>query len=309
MLKKLNVRGKYILLLVLRIPFEALRTFINSLFLKESFTAIEKSDFQKLSAVCGLFLLEFLILFAYNGTVWRFFGSLYARMQAGLKKLLLQSLMKKSVEEIDKKSTGDLLFSFNVDVEKALAIYGEPWNLVFLLNGIFNLIISSILVIQVSLKLFFLVIIFVLPLIIITNYVISSKLKQLQTEIQKVSGELTEMYASLINLFDIVRLYDCEDFLKNKIDNKNLELKKLSIKKGFYVALNAGLFPLIGLSGYLVLMICGGSMMLAGIITYSTLLYVCQLRGGILPATQMIINSSMNIKMNKVSLKRIREIL
>lgn len=163
--------------------------------------------------------------------------------------------------------------------------------------------------IQVSLKLFFLVIIFVLPLIIITNYVISSKLKQLQTEIQKVSGELTEMYASLINLFDIVRLYDCEDFLKNKIDNKNLELKKLSIKKGFYVALNAGLFPLIGLSGYLVLMICGGSMMLAGIITYSTLLYVCQLRGGILPATQMIINSSMNIKMNKVSLKRIWEIL
>ena len=85
MLKKLGIKKQYLQLLALRLPFESIRNLINALFLKQAFEAIEALDFVRLGVVCGLFLFANLLLFTYNGTVWRFFAAFYAGLQKKLK--------------------------------------------------------------------------------------------------------------------------------------------------------------------------------------------------------------------------------
>lgn len=310
MLKELgpDIRKKYIILLLFRTPFEAMRTLVYAFFLKISFDSINQLDSKKLLFICLFFLLENLGLFTYNGTIWQFFGKHYAHMQGRLNLFVMKKLLNKDVEEIDKLSSGDILTKLNQDSQMAMSIFGEPYNLVFLMNGICNLIVSSIFLINVSVKLFILVIAFVVPHVLINSYLIAPIQSKLQKKIQEISSELVDMYNSYINMADIIQLYDCNQFMLEKISRKNEEIRRLNVRKAIFGAISNAIMPLFGLSGYLVLLLSGANMISAGVITYGTLIYACQLRGGILPASMMIIKSIENICVNKVGVRRIAKI-
>lgn len=308
LLKTLGVKKKYISLLVHRTPFETMRNLLNALFLKYAFDSIQCANFKQLCVVCAVTFFANFLLFSYNCSIWRVFGAFYADMQAKLRVFLLNRLLHKPIEQIDSLSSGDVLLRLNSDTENAAAIYGEPWNIVFLANGLFNFIFSSLLMILLSGKLFVLVIAFVIPHVLLSCYVLAPAQFKIQKKVQNVSAELTDMYASFVNTADLSQLYDCKDFLLQKIECKNNELRRLNVKKSFVNAVSNAVMPLFGLSGYLVLMLTGADMISAGIISYGTLLYACQLRGGILPAAMMIIKSYTNICVNNVSLNRIEEL-
>lgn len=308
MLKKLGIKKQYLRLLALRLPFEAVRNLINALFLKQAFEAIEALNFVRLGVVCGLFLVANLLLFTYNGTVWRFFAAFYAGLQKKLKLYIFNKLLAKPIEEIDKLASGDVLLRINQDVQMTAAIYGEPWNLVFLVNGIANLLLSAILFCIFDSKLFLIVLAFVIPHILIITWIVSPRLSSIQNKIQKASADLTDMYESFVNLADTVFLYDCSDFFLKKIKIKNLELKLLFIKKALYKAIEHAVMPLFGITGYLVLMFLGAEKINAGIITLGALLYAFQLRGGVIMAANMIATSITTISVNKAGLKRLEEL-
>ncbi|BDC92031.1 ABC transporter transmembrane domain-containing protein [Treponema bryantii] len=308
MLKKLEIKKQYLQLLALRLPFEAVRNLINALFLKQAFEAIEALDFVRLDVVCGLFLFANLLLFTYNGTVWRFFAAFYAGFQKKLKLYIFNKLLAKPIEEIDKLASGDVLLRINQDAQMTAAIYGEPWNLVFLVNGIANLLLSAILFCIFDSKLFLIVLAFVIPHILIITWIVSPRLSSIQNKIQKASAELTDMYESFVNMADTVFLYDCSDFFLKKIKIKNLELKLLFIKKALYKAIEHAVMPLFGIMGYLVLMFLGAEKINAGIITLGSLLYAFQLRGGIIMSANMIATSVTTISVNKAGLKRLKEL-
>ncbi len=308
MLKKLGIKKQYLRLLALRLPFEAIRNLINALFLKQAFEAIEALNFVRLGVVCGLFLAANLLLFTYNGTVWRFFAAFYAGLQKKLKLYIFNKLLAKPIEEIDKLASGDVLLRINQDAQMTAAIYGEPWNLVFLVNGIANLLLSAILFCIFDSKLFLIVLAFVIPHILIITWIVSPRLSSIQNKIQKASADLTDMYESFVNLADTVFLYDCSDFFLKKIKIKNLELKLLFIKKALYKAIEHAVMPLFGITGYLVLMFLGAEKINAGIITLGSLLYAFQLRGGVIMAANMIATSITTISVNKAGLKRLEEL-
>lgn len=308
MLKKLEIKKQYLQLLALRLPFEAFRNLINAFFLKQAFEAIEALNFVRLGVVCGLFLVANLLLFTYNGTVWCFFAAFYAGLQKKLKLYIFNKLLAKPIEEIDKLASGDVLLRINQDAQMTAAIYGEPWNLVFLVNGIANLILSAILFCVFDLKLFLIVLAFVIPHILIITWIVSPRLSSIQNKIQKASAELIDMYESFVNLADTVFLYDCSVFFLKKIKIKNLELKLLFIKKALYKAIEHAVMPLFGITGYLVLMFLGAEKINAGIITLGALLYAFQLRGGVIMAANMIATSITTISVNKAGLKRLEEL-
>lgn len=308
MLKKLEIKKQYLQLLALRLPFEAVRNLINAFFLKQAFEAIEALNFVRLVVVCGLFLMVNLLLFTYNGTVWRFFAAFYAGLQKKLKLYIFNKLLAKPIEEIDKLASGDVLLRINQDAQMTAAIYGEPWNLVFLVNGIANLLLSAILFCIFDSKLFLIVLAFVIPHILIITWIVSPRLSSIQNKIQKASADLTDMYESFVNLADTVFLYDCSDFFLKKIKIKNLELKLLFIKKALYKAIEHAVMPLFGITGYLVLMFLGAEKINAGIITLGSLLYAFQLRGGVIMAANMIATSITTISVNKAGLKRLEEL-
>jgi len=309
MLKELGIKKQYCVLLALRTPFETARNLINAVFLKLAFDAIGNSDKNQLLNIFLLFCAENVLLYAYNGTIWRFFATFYAKIQKKLKILIIENLLKKTMETIDKLASGDVLTRLNSDCHMACAIYGEPWNLVFLCNGIANLLVSSILFCLLNWKLFLIVMAFVIPHVLISSYVLAPAQYGIQNKLQKLSAELVDMYESYLNLADLVFLYDCSDFLLKKMENKNTEIRNLNIRRAIINGISAAILPLFGLSGYLVLMLCGAHQITAGLITFGTLMYACQLRGGILPTSMMIINSFSNISMNKAGMKRIQELL
>lgn len=308
MLKKLGIKKQYLRLLALRLPFEAVRNLINALFLRQAFEAIEALNFVRLGVVCGLFLAANLLLFTNNGTVWRFFAAFYAGLQKKLKLYIFNKLLAKPIEEIDKFASGDVLLRINQDAQMTAAIYGEPWNLVFLVNGIANLLLSAILFCIFDSKLFLIVLAFVIPHILIITWIVSPRLSSIQNKIQKASADLTDMYESFVNLADTVFLYDCSDFFLKKIKIKNLELKLLFIKKALYKAIEHAVMPLFGITGYLVLMSLGAEKINAGIITLGALLYAFQLRVGVIMAANMIATSVTTISVNKAGLKRLEEL-
>ena len=308
MLKKLEIKKQYLQLLALRLPFEAVRNLINAFFLKQAFEAIEALNFVRLGVVCGLFLVANLLLFTYNGTVWSFFAAFYAGLQKKLKLYIFNKLLVKPIEEIDKLASGDVLLRINQDAQMTAAIYGEPWNLVFLVNGIANLLLSAILFCIFDSKLFLIVLAFVIPHILIITWIVSPRLSSIQNKIQKASADLTDMYESFVNLADTVFLYDCSDFFLKKIKIKNLELKLFFIKKALYKAIEHAVMPLFGITGYLVLMFLGAEKINAGIITLGSLLYAFQLRGGVIMSANMIATSVTTISVNKAGLKRLKEL-
>ena len=104
MLKELGARTQYVRLLLLRLPFEAIRNLIYAVFLKFSFEAIQELDNKRLCLVCAGFLAANIFLFSYNGTVWRFFGTFYARLQKKLKVFIITKLLDKPLEEIDNRA-------------------------------------------------------------------------------------------------------------------------------------------------------------------------------------------------------------
>jgi len=309
MLKKLGIRRKYCVLLALRTPFETARNLINAVFLKLAFDAIGNSDKNQLLRIFLLFCAENVLLYAYNGTIWRFFATFYAKIQKKLKILIIEKLLKKPMETIDKLASGDVLTRLNSDCHMACAIYGEPWNLVFLCNGIANLLVSSILFCLLNWKLYLIVMAFVIPHVLISSYVLAPAQYRIQNKLQKLSAELVDMYEAYLNLADLVYLYNCSDFLLQKMEIKNAKIRNLNIRRAIINGISAAIIPLFGLSGYLVLVLCGAHQITAGLITFGTLMYTCQLRGGILPASMMIINSISNISMNKAGLKRIKELM
>lgn len=65
----------FVILTILRCPFDALHTVIHAGFLQFAFRAINMRNQDQLFNVCFLFGIGSLILFLYNGTVWTLYAA------------------------------------------------------------------------------------------------------------------------------------------------------------------------------------------------------------------------------------------
>ena len=81
--KLFKVAGKtrrFIILTLLRCPFDALHTVLQASFLKFAFSAINKGNKNELFHACTLFGIGSMLLFLYNGTVWTLICNLCYKM-------------------------------------------------------------------------------------------------------------------------------------------------------------------------------------------------------------------------------------
>ncbi len=81
----------------------------------------------------------------------------------------------------------------------------------------------------------------------------------------------------------------------------------MNMKIQHRIAVGNRLLPLMGMSGYIVILLIGGSRIAAGTMTFGELTATFQYRGGILKGAMMFINCLMNIKTALVGVKRVNE--
>ena len=113
-LKDIGMLRFFILILLLRLPFDFLNGVISANMLESFIRLTEKGQSENLLKTFGTFLLFTVLLFGYNVTIWAAV-SVKADMllQKRLRNRLLNHILSRNGEEMAAYSAGDLITRLN----------------------------------------------------------------------------------------------------------------------------------------------------------------------------------------------------
>lgn len=314
MLRKLNeffhitgYRKTFIILIMLRCPFEAFRTIIHACFLQYSFAAIESKNTNHLYIICGLFGIGSLLLFLYNGVVWMTYAKFTIRLIRVLREKMFQHVSGISLADMDDKSSGEWFTRMNSDVVGATGLLNQPLQLPHAAVAIVGLMVSSSIILYINPRIFILVILFVLPHILISQLLIAKPITKLSKQSLEVTAENTFYLNSMITCADVAFLYDAKDFMLKQFEESSKSILKANMRIRKRSALGDALLPMLGMSGYLTILLLGGAWIMNGDLSFSQLLALFQYRGGVLLCAMMLTNCVISIKTSLASVERVIE--
>ena len=307
--KLLKITGKtrqFLLLLLLRAPFEICFTVINALFLQHAFNAIQRNDSGSLINTCIIFGIACFCLFLYNGTIWCIYAPFSTRLEWKLRTELYKKILSFSYERIESISHGEWLTRLNTDVEMP---FSQSVHLPHAACSILCICISSIILWFINPVIFGWVMLFILPNIIINQLFIARVMTRLNKKSLEAIAVNTGELASLITCSDIIKIYDSQDYLLKRFEESSLRLFKAKMRIVKRNSFGDAVLPLFALSGFLVLLIISGDWITSGSLTFGDLTAAFQFRGGILKSSNMFINCMISIQGSMAGIKRINDIM
>jgi ABC-type bacteriocin/lantibiotic exporter with double-glycine peptidase domain len=306
---------KAILLLLLRSPFEAVFTFIKASFLQSGFDAVNYDNYNnidninKLYVVCFLFVLQSLILFLYNGTVWTMTAVYVIKWTGRIRRKLFGHILSNvSLQRVESQTSGEWFTRLNYAVYSAAAILAQPVHLPFLVVGIANAGISSVMLLRMSPEIFGLVILFVMPHIL-ANYFITKPIPEIWRASLGYSAQNVTDLNAVITCADTAILYDAQGFLMKRFEESSLNIRKTNMKIRRRLTLDGGLASLFGMSGYLILLLIAKEWIHAGVMTFGILTAAFQYRGGIIAGSGAVITGVRQIQSSMPGINMVNEIM
>ncbi|MDO8685533.1 MAG: ABC transporter ATP-binding protein [Clostridiales bacterium] len=305
---KITGRGaRYFSLLLLRCPFDALQTVIQASFLQFSFLAINQKSASNLHIVCAAFGIGSLLLFLYNGTVWTVYASYIIRLISVLRGKLFGHVSGISLQQIEAKSSGEWFTRLNADVQSTSAMLSQPIHLPHAVVSIVGICVSATILFAMNPAIFALVILFLIPHMLISQLFIAKPMTALATKSQETTAQNTTDMNALVTCADTAILYEAQDFMLNRFEESSLNLRKVNMKIRKRSAAGGALLPMMGMSGYLTILLIGGIWISAGNMTFGELMAAFQYRGGVLVGSIMLINSLISIRIALAGVRRINE--
>lgn len=309
LLNTIGGKTKYLIMLVLRSPVDAILTVIKASFLGAAFTCILKEQPQELERTCILFMIASAAIFLYNGMVWSNFGAMYMRMSGSIRRKMMESLTSKELSYLEQHSEGDILTRMNADATMTIEYLGGALNIPHLVVSMINIAVSAFLLYRVNALLLLLVLLVVIPHVIISRITVAKPLSKLKAESQTAMAEASEIFGAMINSADTVLLYDAQDFLLQKYEKKSINMLKANMKMIFRTTLGNALMLLFGIGGYVLVLVIGSRIIADGTIGFGELTAALQYRGGIIMAAMMLINCFITMRTNLAGLTRVCEFL
>lgn len=295
---KTTGRGwRFLCLLLLRAPFDAASTIINAAFFERAFDAARIGDLSALSSACVLFGIASACLFLYNGVIWSIYAPFAARMEGRLRTKLYEKIASFSYQRIEKAPYGEWLTLLNADVEMP---FSRAVHLPHAACAIVNIFVSGAMLWRLNPSVFGLVLLFALPHIAISHFLIARAMPKLSLGALDAAAKNTDQLTAFITCAAVSSLYDSQDYLLKRFERSSLSLFKANMKMRARHAASAGILPLFGLGGYLVLLIVSG-----GGISFGDLTAAFQYRGGILMGSMMLINCLISIGSSMAGIRRI----
>lgn len=296
-----------IILLMLRCPFDTMQTIISALFLQMGFNAINGNNVKELYLSCAISVIGFACLFLYNGTIWTMFATFYTNWISIIRHKLFSHLSGLPLQAIDAKPSGEWVTRLNADVQTATSILGHPVGLPHAAYSLVNIIVSSIILVKMNPTIYGLVILFVVPHILINQFVLAKPMTKLATQAQEASAQNTTDMNTLVTCADIARLYDAEALLISRFESSSLALRKANMRIRYRNAVSEGLTPIMGMGGYLVILLIGGLWIAGDKMSFGDLTAAFQYRSGVLVGAIILTKSIMNIKTALAAVKRVNE--
>lgn len=309
LLNRIGIRRKYIFLLFLRSPFDALRTWMLAGLMKSVFACIETHHSGKLMAVCVVYGLICAMLFLYNGTIWSYYAAFAAKTEIWLQKELLEKILRLPLKRVDRHFSGEWITKLNSDMQAAIAMLNAPLNIPHLVVAVINTVFSSFLLFRSSLFLSGVTWIFILPQLCINYKIVLKPISRLKEESQNAMADNTSSIKPLITDADAILLYGASELMMKQCNETSRRLIKINMKMHVRRAVSDVVMRLFGIGGYLIMMLIGFGFINEGKMMFSDVVYCFQIRGSILAGMLMIVTCLNNIKMNSVCIKRINDTL
>ena len=303
----MGIQRKYIFLLILRSPFDAVRTWMLAGLMKSVFLCLEINDAGRLRIICIIYGLICAMLFLYNGTIWSIYSAFSAKTEAWLQKNMLEKILSLPLKRIDSHFSGEWITKLNSDIQAAFIMMNGPFNIPHIVVAIINTILASFLMLKSSFLLFSITWIFILPHLFINYRIVIRNIPKLRTESQNAMSENTSYIKPLIAAADTILLYGAGDLMMKKCDESSRKLMKTNMKIHMRNSVSNVVMRLFGIGGYFTVLIIGYSLIYKGAMKFSDVVYCFQVRGSIIAGMFMIITCLNNIKSNSVCIKRIND--
>ena len=309
LVKRMGLWRKYIVLLLLRSPFDAFRTWLLANLMKSIFRCLESYHSGALWKLCVVYGLLCALLFVYNGIIWAKYAAFSAKVESCLQKKMFDQILSLPLEQIDARLSGEWITRLNSDIQAAFTMMNGPLNIPHLVVAVINTMLSCLLMRKSSLLFLGITWIFALPQFVLNDKLVLKAIPKLKEEAQTAMAENTSAIKPLITDADTILLYDAQALMMHHCAETSNRFMKINMKMHVRKALSDMSMRLFGIGGYLVLLFMGYSLIHSGTMAFSDVVYCFQIRGSILSGMFMLIACLNNIKTNSVCVKRINDTL
>lgn len=309
LIKGMGVWRKYLFLLLLRSPFDTVRTLMLANLMKSVFLCLETDHSGSLLEICVVYGLICTMLFIYNGVVWSHYAAFAARTEVWLQKKMFRKILDLSLKRVDSRFSGEWITRLNSDIQAAFTMMNGPLNIPHLTVAVINTMLSSFLMFKSSLLFLSVTWMFIVLQLFINYKTVLEAVPRLKEESQNAMAESTSAIKPLITEADTILLYDAEEMMMRNCEENSRKLMKVNMKIHVRSALSDVGMRLSGIGGYLVILLMGYGFIYDETMAFSDVVYCFQVRGSIMAGVFMLVTCLNNLKANSVCVKRVCETL
>ena len=310
MLKVCGVWKMFLIMLILRSPFDILNSVIKANLIQCFIRMIEQNQRENLLFNVILFFVLSVLLFGYNMTVWSTIAvKATVLLQTKLRKSIFEKILKLRPEEMSDESKADWFTVLNNDVDNACGYLTSPLNYMHMVIALVNLLISSVIMIILNIELYVIGICCLLPFFFLNVLVISRKISLYKERAKKSLIKYIDWIEVSIKEKSVLSVYDAKDFVYEKIEKESLNILKENMKAHNRMSICNVLYAFSGMLGYLMLLFKGNDIIDEDKTDLAGLTKITQYRGGIVLSVNCIYSSVNNMKGSIVGVRRINEII
>lgn len=309
LIKRMGIQRKYIFLLLLRAPFDALRTWMLANLMKSVFRCLEKEHIERLPEICAVYGLICTLMYIYNGTIWSLYAAFCAKTEVWLQKEMLQKILNLPLRRVESHFSGEWITKLNSDIQAAFAMMNGPINIPHLIVSIINVSLAAFWMLRSNTLLLGITCILILPQFFVNYGIVLKSISNLKKRSQNALAESTSVIKPLIADAETILLYNAGSVMIKKCDETSRKLMKINMKMHVRNAISDAATRLFGIGGYFIILLMGYKLMQEGIMAFSDMVYCFQVRGSILAGMSMFMNCLNNIKTNSVCIKRVNATL
>ena len=309
-LKETGMTKDFILVIILRAPFDFINALLSANMLETFIRLAERKEEGELLPTFGMFLLFTVIMFGYNMFVWAVVTmKINIRFIKKLRMRVYKSLLSRTGQEMEELSAGDWISRLNSDIDKTDLYLVGPLNFMHLLIASVNMTLSAAVLFMLNRTMLAASLLVTLPFFFLSSVVAIRKVPVFKKNSREHYAKYTNWMEPVVNASESIRIFDGEELVMAKAEEESLKIMKNNMKAHKRTALATGINTFSGMTGYLLLLFLGNSMIGSELDDFARMMKITQYRGEMMKSVMMINNCVGRMKGNLPAAERVEEVL
>ena len=309
-LKETGMTKDFILVMILRAPFDFINALLSANMLETFIRLAERKEEGELLPTFGMFLLFTVIMFGYNMFVWAVVTmKINIRFIKKLRMRVYKSLLSRTGQEMEELAAGDWISRLNSDIDKTDLYLVGPLNFMHLLIASVNMTLSAAVLFMLNRTMLEVSLLVTLPFFFLSGVVAIRKVPVFKKNSREHYAKYTNWMEPVVNASESIRIFDGEELVMAKAEEESLKIMKNNMKAHKRTALATGINTFSGMTGYLLLLFLGNSMIGSELDDFARMMKITQYRGEMMKSVMMIHSCVGRMKGNLPAAERVEEVL